>query len=552
MTHTRVDAVLFDFDGTLTRPGALDFGRMRRTLGCPEDRPVLEFIEAMAEAGDRRRAMDALADFEREAAAASVPNEGAEATLVFLRGRGLRLGILTRNRRDAVARALENFRSISPADFDAIVTREDPAAPKPSPEGVRLAAERMGVSPERIMVVGDFDFDVDAARAAGALSVFLANGGTEIAPPNADHAIGTLSELPGVVRHYIPLPGGKFPNDLLGRFLDGAGRDDPTLLIHPRVGEDTAAVDISGEEVLVLKSDPITFATDAISQYAVLVNANDVVTAGAIPRWFLTTFMFPVGTTPAEVAATLGEMADVCRKWNITLCGGHTEITDAVNRPVVVGTLAGTVARSKLIDKRNMRTGDRVLVTKGVSVEGTSIIAREFGDRLLEKGMDPATIDRCRDFLSRISVMEEARIAAEIAGVSALHDVTEGGLATALEELSIAGGHRIRIHVENIPMFPETHAVCEALEIHPLGLIGSGSLLICCREEDTGELIRSVFAAGIEITVIGRVAEPGAGIAAEVRGEPAEWPEFEVDEIARLFGEGARDSAPESDRRSSG
>jgi HAD superfamily hydrolase (TIGR01509 family) len=537
MTHTRIDAVLFDFDGTLTVPGALDFGPMRRTLGCPEGQPVLEFIAEMAGDADRDRAMEALADFEREAAAESAPNEGAEAAMKFARDRKLRLGILTRNRRDAVERALENFPSFSPDDFAAIITREDPAAPKPSPDGVRLAAERMGVPPERVMVVGDFDFDVAAAHAAGALAVFLTNGVSDAVPPDADHVIHSLSELPGVLRHYIPLPGGKFPNDLLGRFLDGSGRDDPALLIHPRVGEDTAAVDISGEEVLVLKSDPITFATDAISQYAVVVNANDVVTAGAVPRWFLTTFMFPVGATPAEVAATLAEMADVCRKWDITLCGGHTEITDAVNRPVVIGTLAGTVSRSKLIDKRNMKAGDRVLVTKGVSVEGTSIIAREMEGRLLEKGMDPAEIERCKNFLSRISVMAEARIAAGIEGVSALHDVTEGGIATALEELSIAGGHRIRIHAENIPMFPETRSVCEALEIHPLGLIGSGSLLICCREESTGDLIRAVFAAGIEITVIGHVMEPGEGIASSIYGEPAEWPKFDVDEIARLFGE---------------
>ncbi|MFP4030231.1 MAG: HAD-IA family hydrolase [Desulfococcaceae bacterium] len=538
MTHTRIDAVLFDFDGTLTRPGALDFGRMRRKLGCPDGQPVLEFIAEMAGDDDRDRAMEALAEFEREAAAESAPNAGAEAAMKFARDRGLRLGILTRNRRDAVERALENFPSFSPEDFAAIITREDPAAPKPSPEGVRLAAERMGVPPERVMVVGDFDFDVAAAHAAGAPAVFLTNGGSKAVPPDADHVVHSLSELPAVLRQYIPLPGGKFPNDLLGRFLDGAGRADPALLIHPRVGEDTAAVDISGEEVLVLKSDPITFATDAISQYAVLVNANDVVTAGAVPRWFLTTFMFPVGTTPAEVTATLAEKADVCRKWNITLCGGHTEITDAVNRPVVTGTLAGTVSRSKLIDKRNMKAGDRVLVTKGVSVEGTSIIAREMEGRLLEKGMEPAEIERCRNFLSRISVMEEARIAAGIEGVSALHDVTEGGIATALEELSIAGGHRLRIHAENIPMFPETRSVCEALEIHPLGLIGSGSLLICCREESTGDLIRAVFAAGVEITVIGHVMAPGEGIASSIYGEPAEWPKFEVDEIARLFGEG--------------
>jgi hydrogenase expression/formation protein HypE len=332
-----------------------------------------------------------------------------------------------------------------------------------------------------------------------------------------------------------PLLSGKLPNDLLRELLSEVVAEDPSILIHPGVGEDIAAVDVTGEEVLVLKSDPITFATDGIGQYAVMVNANDIATAGARPRWLLTTLLFPPGSTAALVFRVVRELQEFCRKWGIALCGGHTEITDAVTRPVVVGMMAGTVRRGDLIDKRGMRPGDSLLLTKGAAVEGTAIIAREFSGRLTSLGMAAADIRACRSFLDRISIIPEAGIAAAIAGTSAMHDVTEGGIATALEELSAAGGHRLRVDVGAIPIFPETRRVCRLLGVHPLGLIGSGSLLICCRNACRSRIEKALHRAGIPVACIGAVLEKGTGVEAVRNGRPARWRSFEVDEIARLF-----------------
>jgi hydrogenase expression/formation protein HypE len=328
-----------------------------------------------------------------------------------------------------------------------------------------------------------------------------------------------------------PLLSGKLPNDLLRELLSEVVAEDPSILIHPGVGEDIAAVDVTGEEVLVLKSDPITFATDGIGQYAVMVNANDIATAGARPRWLLTTLLFPPGSTAALVFRVVRELQEFCRKWGIALCGGHTEITDAVTRPVVVGMMAGTVRRGDLIDKRGMRPGDSLLLTKGAAVEGTAIIAREFSGRLTSLGMAAADIRACRSFLDRISIIPEAGIAAAIAGTSAMHDVTEGGIATALEELS----HRLRVDVGAIPIFPETRRVCRLLGVHPLGLIGSGSLLICCRNACRSRIEKALHRAGIPVACIGAVLEKGTGVEAVKNGRPARWRSFEVDEIARLF-----------------
>jgi hydrogenase expression/formation protein HypE len=333
---------------------------------------------------------------------------------------------------------------------------------------------------------------------------------------------------------------GKVPNALLQKLLDNLDISDPSLIIAPRVGEDVAAVSIQGEEVLILKSDPITFATDKIAEYALLVNANDIVTSGARPRWFLATLLLPPGVTLDEVKEILVDLKNVCGDYGVTLCGGHTEITDAVNRPVVSGTLVGTVAREDLIDKRNMTEGDILFLTKRVSVEGTSLIAREFGEELLKRGVRKATVERGKEFLHSLSVLKEARAAVSVAGVTAMHDVTEGGLATAVRELAIAGGRTIRIDYDTIPMYNETIEVCKAFGLDPLGLIGSGSLLICCKEEMAPQCKQAIETAGVEVS---RIGEVGVSVSEDTHNPVTPvsgarntvWPEFEVDEITKLF-----------------
>jgi len=224
----------------------------------------------------------------------------------------------------------------------------------------------------------------------------------------------------------------------------------------------------------------------------------------------------------------------------LILCGGHTEITDAATRPIIVGQVVGTVLRKGLIEKRNMKAGDCVLLTKGVGVEGTCVSAREFFGCLEALGVAADEISKCRRFLTDpgISIVEEARVAVRDGGVTAMHDVTEGGLATAVAELSAAGGHKIRVYMDRIPVLPETRKLCQLLELDPLGLIGSGSLLIACDRSACDRLVRSIQQAKIEAVCIGKVLEPGVGVEAvnEAQGAIVPWPHFEVDEITRLWG----------------
>ena len=530
----RAKAVLFDFDGTLTAPGALDFRVIKKEIGCPQDTPVLEFIEELNDPVRAREIEKKLVRMELDAAANSVPNEGAEEIVEFLKSKGIRIGIITRNSLCSVEKALKNFDRVAQEDFDVIVSRDDHVRPKPSGDGVLYAARRFGIEPEHIVVAGDFVFDIQAGNQAGAVTVYLDPRGMR-EDVESDFTIRSLTELKKIVRMGMGISGGKLPNDLLELFLDRFEFQDPAVLVRPAVGEDTAAVDIADEEVMVLKTDPITFATDSIGLYAVLVNANDIATSGATPRWMLATVLFPPGSTPSQIWCVMEELELMCLKWGITLCGGHTEITDAVCRPVVTGLMAGTVKKNDLIDKKRMQAGDMVILTKGVAVEGTAVIAREFADRLASLGLSKDEIERSKSFLDRIGILDEARIAARSKAATALHDVTEGGLATAMEELSAAGKRKIRIDLEKIEIFPETRKICSLLDIDPMGLIGSGSLLICCPPKSANKLLADIRAAGVEAAIIGEVMESGKGVEARRNGKSEDWPSFQADELTRLF-----------------
>jgi hydrogenase maturation factor/beta-phosphoglucomutase-like phosphatase (HAD superfamily) len=531
-----IRAVIFFWEGTIVRQDQRSIKTLKATIDCPLHKTVLEFIRSLPDGPDKNDTLLKLAAREKTAAARPELHPAAREILDYLLATHLRIGIISHSERDTIQRSLQELEAIGEKDFDFIFSREEIAYQGPPNELIGLAAERLKVPIENMAVISANAPEIENARNQGALTIFLnerIQAQQQIV--DADFVIGHIRDIIDTVRMGISLPAGKLPNHFLREFLDQFIFEDPSVLINPGVGEDIAAVDIEPEEVLVLKTDPITFATESIGQYAVLINANDIVTAGASPRWFLTTLFFPCGTTPSQIKSVFEELKRYCRHWKITLCGGHTEITEAVVRPIVAGMMAGTVSRSDLIDKRRMEKGDRVLLTKGVAIEGTAIIAREFGDRLEQMGISKNQIAHCRAFLDQISIITEAKIAAENPGTSAMHDVTEGGLAAALVELSIAGKHNIKVNMNQIPVSPQTQKICDLLDIDPLGLIGSGSLLICCRNADSQELMQQIDAAGVEITCIGEVSDKGQAIQAYKGKKQVRWPSFEVDEITKLF-----------------
>jgi hydrogenase maturation factor len=334
-----------------------------------------------------------------------------------------------------------------------------------------------------------------------------------------------------------PLPVGKLRADALRAIFDKHPPRDPRVVVGPRVGEDAAVIDL-GDRYLVASADPITFATDDVAWYALQVNANDVAVRGARPRWFLATLLLPPGTTTDEsVEALFGQLNDACDELEISLVGGHTEITHGLDRPLVAGTMLGEVARDKLVTTGGARVGDAVVMTKGVPLEGAAIIAREREVELRQRGVSPAVIRRAKAFVRSpgLSVLPEVEIACELAEVHSMHDPTEGGIATALAELAEAAGVGLRIDAERIVRLPEGVELCRAFDLDPLGTIASGALLLTLAPGDAGVVIHALAREGIDCHYIGQVVPPEQGVKLVDGAAERPMPVFAQDEITRLF-----------------
>ncbi len=330
---------------------------------------------------------------------------------------------------------------------------------------------------------------------------------------------------------------GKLPSRVLARLLEEYRLEDERVVLGARIGEDAAVLDM-GDRYLVAKTDPITFATDEIGWYAVHVNTNDLATTGATPLWFLTTLLLPEGESDEALAEEiLRQIHDACADLGISLVGGHTEITYGLDRPIVVGQMLGEVAKGNLITSGGAQAGDAIVLTKGVAIEGTAIIAREREDRLRELGYSDEYIERAQAYLYEpgISVFREAMLASRAFEVHAMHDPTEGGLAMGLYELAEAAGVGLVIQEEEIEILPECRDLCAEFGLDPLGLIASGALLIALPAEQAGGLLAALLSEEIAANTIGRAEPVEAGVRLEKGESTRDLPRFRRDEIAKLF-----------------
>jgi len=329
-------------------------------------------------------------------------------------------------------------------------------------------------------------------------------------------------------------PAGKLPAGVLSGLLAEPVTGDPEVLVRGGVGEDAAVLRFGGR-LLAAKADPVTFAGDRPGWYAVQVNANDIAASGGRCRWFLASLLLPEhGTDETLVREIFDDIRAACAGLGVELVGGHTEITGGLERPVVAGFMLGEAER--LYRKQDLRPGDRLLLTKSLAVEGTALLAREFGDRLQGR-VSADELKKAAGFLDEpgISVVAEARAAVATGRVVAMHDPTEGGLATALAELAEAAGAGVEVELERVPVCEETRRFCDLFGLDPLGLIASGSLLIACRPEDTEAVRKAVTAEGIACTEIGRMLPAGEGLVEIVRGRRQPLRRFERDEICRMY-----------------
>ncbi len=298
---------------------------------------------------------------------------------------------------------------------------------------------------------------------------------------------------------------GKIPLDILNSAIfrpnvETVKREE--VVVGPAVGEDCSAIKFDSQ-ICLLSSDPITGAADDVGYLAVHVNVNDIAASGGEAIGIMVTVLLPENSTVSDLEKIMSDVYKGAKEANIEVIGGHTEVTNAVTRPLVSATIIGKAKSAGFISTSGAKAGHDVVMTKYAATEGVSIIAAKHGN-IIKESLGEDVLSWAKAQGNQISVVKEASVALEFE-VSAMHDITEGGVFGACYELAAGANKGITIQLEKIPIHENTTGICKVFNINPYKLISSGSLLICT---PFGEgLAARLRGQGINAAVIGKITD---------------------------------------------
>ncbi|QIB70776.1 AIR synthase [Aminipila butyrica] len=330
---------------------------------------------------------------------------------------------------------------------------------------------------------------------------------------------------------------GKLDSELLKKIVfDKITYRSPDVMVRPGIGEDCAAVDF-GEYECVMSTDPITAASSDIGRLAVHITCNDIASNGIQPLGIMLAVMLPVGTTEADIAQMMEQAGQTAAELGVEIIGGHTEITPAVNTPVIVSTAIGKAPKGRSQQARDMKPGDVILMTKWAGIEGTGILASDFEEQL-QGCCTKEELAEAKSLLGQVSVVKEGVLAGDI-GTSGMHDITEGGLLGAVWEMCQVSETGCELRLDAVPVKEVTRKICAFFHIDYLRLISSGCMLIIAPREHQAQLEEVMTQAGIQISCIGHIREKNHGIMCR---EGAEGPLQEIfppesDELYKVVGQ---------------
>lgn len=329
-----------------------------------------------------------------------------------------------------------------------------------------------------------------------------------------------------------PLAVGKLPAALLQQCLQYLPRPSPQVLVPPGLGADAAGI-APAKPLLAVTTDPITFSSDQIAMTSIAVNANDVACLGARPRYYTGTLLLPVGSTEATVIHLFQQLGQALSQYQIDGIGGHVEITPSVNQVILVGQMVGEAIGDSLLSPQAIEPFDHILLWQSAGLEGTAILAHEL-QALLATRFKPAELAAMQQLLQDpgICIWPFVQRLLPNGDIVALHDPTEGGIATALHELADASGCGLRVDGQAIAFLPSTLQLCQHLKLNPYGLLSSGALLIVCRPQASVKLLAQY--QGLPLKWVGEFTQASARCMLTSAGKQA-LPRFDQDEITRVL-----------------
>lgn len=325
---------------------------------------------------------------------------------------------------------------------------------------------------------------------------------------------------------------GKLDSDLLEKaVINKIKHKRQDVLVHAGVGEDCATIDF-GEYECVMSTDPITASVNDIGRLCIHISCNDIASNGIEPVGILLSVMLPEGTTEDDLSAIMEQAADAAEECGVEIVGGHTEITTAVNQPVIVSTAIGRGKKGQSASAEKIKVGDCILMTKSAGIEGTGIIAGDYEEELAEF-LSEEEINEAKALLSKISVVKDGMAAGSI-GTHGMHDVTEGGILGAVWEMCRIAGVGAELLDEAIPVEAVTKKICAHYDIDYLRLISSGSMIIMASPDKKSVILEKLEAEGVAAREIGRILPIEEGLYLLKDGEKQEIEPPRADELYKV------------------
>ena len=327
---------------------------------------------------------------------------------------------------------------------------------------------------------------------------------------------------------------GKLDSDLLEKIVfNNIKFIRPEVLTRPGIGEDCAVVDFGSYEC-VMSTDPITAAISEIGRLSIHISCNDIASNGIQPLGIMLAVMLPEGTTEEEIEEMMRQAGEASEELGVEIIGGHTEITPAVTKPVIVSTAVGRGEKWASQHTENMKPGDYIMMTKYAGLEGSGVIACDFEEQLREI-LTREEIEEAKGLLNQVSVVKEG-VAAGKVGTHGMHDVTEGGVLGAVWEMCQVAGTGACLQVDQIPLKPVTKKICDYFDIDYLRLISSGCMIIMTPPDKKEEMEAAMEKAGVKLSCIGVIKEASEGIRMEIDGESMEIAPPASDELYKVVG----------------
>ncbi|MCM8804098.1 MAG: HAD-IA family hydrolase [Candidatus Omnitrophica bacterium] len=540
-----IKGVIFDFDGTIVNL-SIDFKKIKERIlkeaknfnfKIPsKSLPVLEFLEKIRKLNGKNGedffviGHKILKEEEIKASKKTYPKKGVLELLKNLKEQDIKIGIITRNCREVVEKVINRFN----IPYDIILTRDDIERVKPDPLHIKECLRKLGLKKNEVILVGDHFLDIRCGKKLNILSIGISNKNIkeyDFFKEGADFVFDDIKEVEYIL-NLKGFPTGKLPNKFLKYLLTKYTTKDKDVIVLPGIGVDCSIFKFN-ERYIFSKTDPITLTSKDIGFYLVNINVNDISVMGGIPLYFLCVLLFPKNITFSEIESVFSQISKECKKFKIKWVGGHTEIISDIKNPIGVGFLIGR--RIKKIYFSNVKVGDKVFLIKEIGIEGASILAREkFKD--LKKYFSEDYILKVQNSILKpgISIFKEAKLLWQNFKIKWMHDPTEGGISTALYEVSESKKIGILIDLKKLNFYPATCKFCKVLGLNPLGIISSGCIIGIIDKRDEKEIIEFCKKNKIKFKIIGEVIKE-KGVYYFENGEIFEFPRFKRDEINKIF-----------------